>query len=77
MFTEEELSAILPGDPFPSISVIQAYVAHSSAKYLAMKPVSARTVQLLLHPVVILLTSMAYFSFLLSATFCTGLPLNP
>lgn len=42
-----------------------------------MKPVSAWTVQLLLCPVVILLTSMAHFSFLLSATFCIGFPLNP
>lgn len=77
MLTEEELSAILPGDPIPLIFVIQAFTARSSAKYLALKPVCAQTVQLLLCPVVILLTSMAYFSFLLSATFCTGLPLNP
>lgn len=32
----EELSAILPGDPIPSISVIEAFIAHSSAKYLGM-----------------------------------------
>lgn len=69
----EELSAILPGDPIPSISVIQAFTAHSNAKYFGMnEPGSAWTVQLLLCPVVILLTSMACFSFLLSVTFCIG-----
>lgn len=32
----EELSAILPGDPILLISVIQPFLAYSSAKYLGM-----------------------------------------
>ena len=59
--TQEELSAILPGDPISSTSVIQAFIASSGAKYLGMKPVAARTVQRLRCPVVTLLTGMAYF----------------
>jgi len=41
MGTQKELSAVLPGDPIPSASVTQAFVASSSAKYLGVKPVAA------------------------------------
>lgn len=61
MGTQEEVSAILPGDPIPSTSVILAFISSSNAKYLGMEPVAPRTVQLLRCAVVTLLTGMAYF----------------
>lgn len=61
MGTPEELSAILPGGPISSTSVIQVFISCSSAKYFGMELVAPSTDQLLRCAVITLLTGTAYF----------------